>query len=84
MDFLLAFSAGLLSFLSPCVLPMVPAYLSYIAGSSISEINTSKAKRNLLIKSVFFILGFSTIFIILGISVSSLSKLLTANLKLLY
>jgi cytochrome c-type biogenesis protein len=83
LDFLLAFSAGLLSFLSPCVLPMVPAYLSYIAGSLISEINTSKAKRNLLIKSVFFILGFSTIFIILGISVSSLSKLLTANLKLL-
>jgi cytochrome c-type biogenesis protein len=82
LDYILAFSAGLLSFLSPCVLPLIPAYLSYIAGSSVSEINTNKAKINLLIKSVFFIIGFSIVFIILGVSVSFLSKLLTANLKL--
>jgi len=83
LDYILAFSAGILSFLSPCVLPLIPAYLSYLAGSSVSEINTNKAKMNLMIKSVFFVIGFSIVFIILGISVSSLSKLLSSNLTLL-
>lgn len=80
MDILLAFSAGLLSFLSPCVLPLVPAYLSYLAGSAVSEIQTPKARANLLFRSVCFIIGFSVVFILLGVTVSSLSRLFTANL----
>lgn len=83
ISFILAFSAGLLSFLSPCVLPLVPAYLSYIAGTAISEINSNKAKRNLLLNSVFFIIGFSFVFIVLGATVSSISKLFTDNLNIL-
>ncbi|WP_138752484.1 cytochrome c biogenesis CcdA family protein [Paenibacillus sinopodophylli] len=75
MDYFLAFSAGLLSFLSPCVLPLIPVYLSYIIGSSASEANIGKAKLNVGAKSVFFIVGFSIVFILLGISVSSVSKL---------
>lgn len=80
MDIILAFSAGLLSFLSPCVLPLIPAYLSYISGAAASEITTNKAKANLMVRSVFFVIGFSIIFILLGVSVSSISKLFSANL----
>lgn len=82
MDIILAFSAGLLSFLSPCVLPLIPAYLSYIAGSTAAELNTNKAKANLMIRSVFFVIGFSIVFILLGVTVSSISKLFSANLSL--
>ncbi len=79
VSIILAFSAGLLSFLSPCVLPLVPAYVSYLTGSAVADINDSKAKLNLLYKSIGFIIGFTIIFIIMGVSVSSLSKLFTAN-----
>jgi cytochrome c-type biogenesis protein len=82
LDIILAFSAGLLSFLSPCVLPLIPAYLSYIAGSTAAELNTNKAKANLMIRSVFFVIGFSIVFILLGVTVSSISKLFSANLSL--
>jgi cytochrome c-type biogenesis protein len=83
VSFILAFSAGLLSFLSPCVLPLIPAYLSYIAGTAVSEINSNKAKRNLLLNSIFFIIGFSVVFIVLGATVSSISKLFAANLNII-
>lgn len=79
VSFILAFSAGLLSFLSPCVLPLIPAYVSYLTGSAVAEINTSKAKLNLLYKSIGFIIGFTIIFIIMGASISSLGKLFAAN-----
>lgn len=79
ISFILAFSAGLLSFLSPCVLPLIPAYVSYLTGSAVSEINTNKAKLKLLYKSLGFIIGFTIIFIIMGASISSLGKLFAAN-----
>lgn len=79
ISFVLAFSAGLLSFLSPCVLPLIPAYVSYLTGSAVSEINTNKAKLNLLYKSIGFVIGFSIIFIIMGASISSIGKLLITN-----
>ncbi|NUN11963.1 sulfite exporter TauE/SafE family protein [Candidatus Micrarchaeota archaeon] len=60
----LAFIAGLVSFLSPCVLPLVPAFLSYLAGTSISG-NTNR--KELFLASVFFVLGFSAVFSILGV-----------------
>ena len=76
ISILLAFSAGLLSFLSPCVLPLVPAYVSYLTGSSIEELKDDKAKLFTLYKSFGFVLGFSIIFILMGVSITSLGKLL--------
>ena len=73
---LLAFSAGLLSFLSPCVLPLVPAYISYLTGSSIEDLKNDKTKLNTLYKSFGFVLGFSIIFILMGVSITSLGKIL--------
>lgn len=72
---MLAFSAGLLSFLSPCVLPLIPAYVSYLTGSSIENIDNGKLKLITFYKSLGFVLGFSIIFIIMGASVTSLGKL---------
>lgn len=61
----IAFAAGLVSFLSPCVLPLIPGFLSYLAGSTLSD---AKVKRwSIFLSSVFFVLGFSTIFAIIGV-----------------
>ncbi|MCX7922288.1 MAG: cytochrome c biogenesis protein CcdA [Clostridia bacterium] len=79
VSIILAFSAGLLSFLSPCVLPLIPAYISYLTGSAVADINGSKAKLSLLYKSIGFIIGFTIVFIIMGASISSLGKLFAAN-----
>ena len=79
VSFILAFSAGLLSFLSPCVLPLVPAYVSYLTGLAVSEINTNKAKLTLLYKSIGFIIGFTIVFIIMGASISTLGRFFTTN-----
>lgn len=79
ISIMLAFSAGLLSFLSPCVLPLIPAYVSYLTGSSIGNINSSKLKFIAFYKSLGFVLGFSVIFIIMGASVTSLGRLLTTH-----
>ena len=67
ISYLMAFSAGLLSFFSPCVLPLIPAYLSYITGMSIGEYSSKlapEAKKRMVINTIFFILGFSFVFII--------------------
>ena len=74
----LAFSAGVLSFFSPCVLPLVPSYLIVISGASInnySELSTGKHRKTLLLHAVSFIVGFSLVFISLGISSSLLGNL---------
>ncbi len=73
----LALGAGALSFLSPCVLPIFPAYLSYITGISVKEINeqkNSEIRKKLLSHSVFFLLGVSLVFISLGVGASFLGK----------
>lgn len=79
ISILLAFSAGLLSFLSPCVLPLIPAYISYLTGSSIEELQKGKTKLFTLYKSFGFVLGFSIIFILIGVSTTSLGKLLITH-----
>lgn len=79
ISILLAFSAGLLSFLSPCVLPLVPAYISYLTGSSMKELKNGKTKIFTLYKSFGFVLGFSIIFILMGVSITSLGKLLITH-----
>ncbi|ACT04638.1 cytochrome c biogenesis CcdA family protein [Paenibacillus sp. JDR-2] len=82
MDILLAFSAGLLSFLSPCVLPLIPVYLSYIAGTSATDLKNSPNKLTVISQTVLFILGFSILFVLLGISVSTVSRLLSEHMRL--
>tara|TARA_A100001011_G_scaffold4880_1_gene5631 strand:- start:3230 stop:3937 length:708 start_codon:yes stop_codon:yes gene_type:complete len=76
-ELLIAFSAGLVSFLSPCVLPLVPGYISYISGSTLNEILSQK-KINLL-PIISFTIGFSLVFIIFGATASYLGKLLLKN-----
>lgn len=61
----IAFFAGLISFLSPCVLPLIPGFLSYLAGASLSE--SSKKRGAIFLTSVFFVLGFTTVFAGLGV-----------------
>ncbi len=72
-----AFVAGLLSFLSPCVLPIVPPSLAFIAGVSFQEIEAdSKASMRVLRAAIFFVLGFTTIFVALGLSASAIGQFL--------
>lgn len=74
---LLALGAGALSFLSPCVLPIFPAYLSYITGISVKELQgeqTTKVRKTLLSHSVVFLLGVSLVFISLGVGASFLGQ----------
>ena len=64
---LLALAGGLLSFLSPCVLPVVPPYLAYISGISMTEMTgPTDACRRVILPAIFFVLGLSTIFLLLG------------------
>ena len=74
----IAFLAGLISFFSPCVLPLIPGYISYISGTSFDKINDKK--RNLIVlKTIFFTLGFSFVFIALGSTASFIGKFLLVN-----
>ncbi|RPF55900.1 cytochrome c biogenesis CcdA family protein [Aquisalibacillus elongatus] len=73
----LAFGAGVLSFLSPCTLPLFPAYLSYITGISVKELESSnnvKIKSTLFLHSILFLVGVSLVFISLGVGVSFLGQ----------
>ena len=74
-----AFSAGLFSFLSPCVLPLFPSYISFITGMSVNDLTadlTSAARRRVLVHAVAFVIGFSVIFVALGASFSAASQVL--------
>ncbi|WP_137889238.1 cytochrome c biogenesis CcdA family protein [Pseudomonas sp. 2FE] len=76
-----AFAAGMISFLSPCVLPLVPGYLSYIAGRSVDELQALESRRERLAvmgMSLTFVLGFATVFVALGASATAISRLLLA------
>ncbi len=77
---LLALAGGLLSFLSPCVLPVVPPYLAYISGVSVTEMTAGpEARRRILMPALFFVLGLSTIFLILGFAASKLGIFFLSN-----
>ena len=71
---IIAFGAGFISFLSPCVLPIIPGYISYITGKSLDEIEQNR--RVVLLKTVTFSLGFSFIFITLGVAASFIGNVL--------
>jgi len=76
-ELIVAFGAGLISFLSPCVLPLIPGYISYISGSSLNEL-IEKKKVN-LIPIILFTLGFSIVFIIFGAASTFLGQVLLQN-----
>jgi len=77
MELLISFGAGLISFLSPCVLPLIPGYISYVSGSTLNEL---LEKKNInLLPIVLFSLGFSIVFIIFGATATFLGKVLLNN-----
>ena len=84
-----AFIAGLLSFVSPCVLPLIPGYVSFISGLSLEEMRevsdgrAAAARRHVLVASIIFVLGFSLVFIALGASASAIGDFLGRRLPLL-
>ncbi len=71
-----AFGAGLLSFLSPCVLPLVPSYVTFITGLSFDDV--SRARRHALTHALLFVLGFTIIFVLLGAGATTLGRLFAA------
>ncbi|WP_333714850.1 cytochrome c biogenesis CcdA family protein [Yoonia sp.] len=74
---IVALAAGVLSFLSPCVLPVVPPYLAYMGGVSVSEMEeAARARRRVFVSAVFFVLGLSTVFLLLGMAFSALGRML--------
>ena len=81
IELFIAFGAGLISFLSPCVLPLIPGYVSFISGQSLQEI--LKSKRINILPLILFCFGFSTVFIILGASASFLGQTLLQNSEIL-
>ena len=81
IEFFIAFGAGLISFLSPCVLPLIPGYISYISGQSLQ--NILETKKINLFSLILFCLGFSSVFVILGASASFLGNILLQNSEFL-
>ncbi len=87
LNLLTAAAAGLVSFLSPCVLPLIPGYISFISGVSLGDLQAAGAPaqvtRRAFISSVWFVLGFSAVFVALGASATAIGSLLLERLALL-
>jgi cytochrome c-type biogenesis protein len=88
VSFVAALLAGVLSFLSPCVLPLVPPYLCYLAGTTVEEMReegfgSRAARRDVMLAAVAFVAGFSTVFVLLGATASALGQVLREHLWLL-
>src|SRR5215210_7091731 len=73
----LSFTAGLLSFLSPCVLPLIPSYVTFVTGLTLEDVQRSR--RIALIHSLLFVLGFTLVFLALGATATTLGRLLGYN-----
>jgi len=78
----IAFFAGIISFISPCVLPLIPGYVSFICGTTLNELD-NKSKNFILKKSIFFSVGFSLVFISLGATATFIGSFLLQNSKIL-
>lgn len=83
-----ALSAGLLSFFSPCVLPLIPAYLCFLGGASLDELTAKgvidkKLSNRVFTSALTFVLGFSTVFILMGASASALSRIIIQHMDTL-
>jgi cytochrome c-type biogenesis protein len=87
LSFLIVFAAGLLSFLSPCVVPLIPGYIAFVSGVSIDEMtrrdSNDKNMASAMLSSVMFVLGFSLVFVVLGASATWLGGFLIQRLPLL-
>jgi cytochrome c-type biogenesis protein len=87
ITFIGAFIAGLLSFLSPCVLPLIPSYITYITGISFADLQaehpTHKVRQQTIIHSLIFIAGFTTVFVLLGASATYIGNYLQSHMSLL-
>ena len=90
MEYILTFIEGFASFISPCILPMIPIYLSYFIGENDNKENIedengkktiASSSRKMIINSIGFVIGFTIVFLLLGIFASSLGNLLTQNIK---
>lgn len=81
----IALSAGFISFLSPCILPLIPSYMAFITGISLEELshekNLKRVRKIVIINSLLFILGFSIVFIALGASATFMGKFLSRNIR---
>ena len=77
----IAFSAGVLSFLSPCVLPLVPSYLSFVTGMSLEDLQSGVDRRATMVHSLLFVAGFTGIFLLLGASASFLGVYISPKRK---
>ena len=75
---IVALFAGLISFLSPCVLPIVPPYLAYMSGVSITDLNSGKSRATAIVPALFFVMGLSTVFLILGFAASAVGSVFLA------
>ncbi|AFM42848.1 cytochrome c biogenesis protein [Desulfosporosinus acidiphilus SJ4] len=80
---LFAFTAGMLSFLSPCVFPLIPAYVANLTGTTLGNDKIEVSKRLLLVRSLSFIMGFSLIFVMMGTSASALGQIFTHNREII-
>ena len=80
---LVALTAGVLSFLSPCVLPIVPPYLAYMGGISMNEMQAGTGRRRAVLAAAFFVLGLSTVFVFLGFTASIFGQFFLQNQDLL-
>jgi cytochrome c-type biogenesis protein len=78
----IAFFAGIISFISPCVLPLIPGYVSFICGTTLNELE-QKSKKFILQKSLFFTLGFSLVFVSLGATATFIGSFLLHNSQFL-
>ncbi|MBF0246533.1 MAG: cytochrome c biogenesis protein CcdA [Alphaproteobacteria bacterium] len=83
-----AFGAGVLSFASPCVLPLIPAYLCFLGGASLDELTAEggvdkRVQRQVMISAISFVLGFSTVFVALGATATTLSQVIADNMGIL-
>ncbi|HMJ26739.1 MAG TPA: cytochrome c biogenesis protein CcdA [Pyrinomonadaceae bacterium] len=84
ISILAAFVAGLISFLSPCVLPLVPGYVSMLSGIGVEQLRRGeKSRGSLLLSSLAFVMGFSVVFIAFGASASAVGQFLLQNKNLL-
>ena len=79
----IALMAGFISFISPCVLPIVPAYLAYVSGMTFAELKDEHRRRDAIVASSFFVLGLSTVFVLLGIAASAVGILFLSYQKLI-
>ncbi len=79
VNFISALIGGLLTFLAPCTLPLIPAYLAFIGGSSVDGRKTKFSRHRFFLNAVLFVLGFSVVFIVFGLASGTLGKFLVLN-----